>query len=161
MAGLPLIAFAALLALGYAVLMGDVGRIGIGIAAIGFMLALILTGAHIAVVLILLSFLGIWLIRKSHGGGALARVGRRRGDQSLSFRRGAALRAHGLVVDAANIGRDAYRVAAWMLQRIKGGWHGVTLATIGGMMAAQKLMDEGSVTWLDMDPNCVTFAAGP
>ena len=124
-----LIAFAALLALGYAVLMGDVGRIGIGIAAIGFMLALILTGAHIAVVLILLSFLGIWLIRDNPTVAV----------RSLALAADGAINRYlfgvvplfvlmGLVVDAANIGRDAYRVAAWMLQRIKGGLGMATVA---------------------------------
>ena len=39
--------------------------------------------------------------------------------------------------------------------------HGVTLASIGGMIAAQKLLAKGSVTWPDMDLNCVIFAAGP
>ena len=55
--------FSGVLVIGYAIFMADIGRVGIGLAAIGFMLVLIFSGAHIAVVLILLSFLGIWLIR--------------------------------------------------------------------------------------------------
>ena len=60
--------FAGVLVLGYAIFMADIGRVGIGLAAIGFMLILIFSGAHIAVVLILLSFLGIWLIRDKPKG---------------------------------------------------------------------------------------------
>jgi len=124
-----LIAFLALLTLGYAVFMADVGRIGIGIAAIGFMLALILAGAHIAVVLMLLSFLGVWLIRDNPTVAV----------RSLALAADGAINRYlfgvvplfvlmGLVVDAADIGRDAYRVAAWILQRIKGGLGMATVA---------------------------------
>ena len=42
------VAFAVILALGYGVFVADIGRVGIGIAAIGFMLVLIFSGAHIA-----------------------------------------------------------------------------------------------------------------
>ncbi len=124
-----LVVFAVLLIFGYAVFMSDPGRITIGLAAIGFMLALILAGAHIAVVLILLSFLGIWLIRDNPTVAV----------RSLALAADGAINRYlfgvvplfvlmGLVVDVADIGRDAYRVAAWMLQRVKGGLGMATVA---------------------------------
>lgn len=124
-----LIVFGLLLIFGYAIFVADPGRISIGLAAIGFMLALILAGAHIAVVLILLSFLGIWLIRDNPTVAV----------RSLALAADGAINRYlfgvvplfvlmGLVVDVADIGRDAYRVAAWMLQRIKGGLGMATVA---------------------------------
>nr|WP_299629225.1 TRAP transporter large permease [uncultured Tateyamaria sp.] len=93
------------------------------------MLVLILSGAHIAVVLILLSFLGIWLIRDNPTVAV----------RSLALAADGAINRYlfgvvplfvlmGLVVDIADIGRDAYRVAAWMLQRIRGGLGIATVA---------------------------------
>ena len=124
-----LVGFAVILILAYAVFMADLDRITIGIAAIGFMLLFILSGAHIAVVLMVLSFVGIWLIRDNPTVAV----------RSLALAADGAINRYlfgvvplfvlmGLVVDAADIGRDAYRVAAWMLQRIKGGLGMATVA---------------------------------
>jgi len=124
-----ILAFLGVLVIGYGFFFADLGRVGIGLAAIGFMLLLIFSGAHIAVVLILLSFLGIWLIRDN------PRVAMR----SLALAADGAINRYlfgvvplfvlmGLIVDAADIGRDAYRVAAWLLQKIRGGLGIATVA---------------------------------
>lgn len=124
-----LVAFAAVLAIGYAILWADPGRVEIGVAAIAFMLILIFAGAPIAVVLVLLSFIGIWLIRDNPNVAI----------RSLALAADGAINRYlfgvvplfvlmGLIVDIADIGRDAYRVAAWMLQRIKGGLGMATVA---------------------------------
>jgi len=121
--------FLLIVAAGYGVFWADLGRIQIGLVAIGFMLLLIFSGAHIAVVLILLSFLGIWLIRDN------PKVAMR----SLALAADGAINRYlfgvvplfvlmGLIVDAADIGRDAYRVAAWLLQKIRGGLGIATVA---------------------------------
>ncbi|MCY4302650.1 MAG: TRAP transporter large permease subunit [Aestuariivita sp.] len=121
--------FVIVLLLGYATAVSDLGRIGIGLATIGFMLVLIFSGAHIAVVLILLSFLGIWLIRDNPTVAV----------RSLALAADGAINRYlfgivplfvlmGLIVDVADIGRDAYRVAAWLLQRIRGGLGMATVA---------------------------------
>jgi tripartite ATP-independent transporter DctM subunit len=126
---LYILLFAGILALGYGIFMADLDRVTIGLAAIGFMLLLIFAGAHIAVVLILLSFLGIWLIRDN------PKVAMR----SLALAADGAINRYlfgvvplfvlmGLIVDAADIGRDAYRVAAWLLQKIRGGLGIATVA---------------------------------
>ncbi len=124
-----IIGFALILMLGYGIFIADIGRVGIGMAAIAFMLLLIFSGAHIAVVLILLSFLGIWLIRDNPVVAT----------RSLALAADGAINRYlfgvvplfvlmGLVVDVADIGRDAYRVAAWMLQKIRGGLGMATVA---------------------------------
>ncbi|MBD3664163.1 TRAP transporter large permease subunit [Sulfitobacter sp. TSTF-M16] len=123
------IVFAVALLIGYAIFWADLGRVEIGLVAIAFMLLLIFSGAHIAVVLILLSFLGIWLIRDN------PKVAMR----SLALAADGAINRYlfgvvplfvlmGLIVDAADIGRDAYRVAAWMLQKMRGGLGIATVA---------------------------------
>ena len=115
--------------LGYALFAADLSRVQIGIVAIGFMLLLIFSGAHIAVALILLSFLGIWLIRDNPNVAI----------RSLALAADGAINRYlfgvvplfvlmGLVVDAADIGKDAFRVAAWMLQKIRGGLGMATVA---------------------------------
>ncbi|MDJ0824620.1 MAG: TRAP transporter large permease [Rhodobacter sp.] len=93
------------------------------------MLVLIFSGAHIAVALIVLSFLGIWLIRDNPTVAV----------RSLALAADGAINRYlfgvvplfvlmGLVVDAADIGRDAFRVAAWLLQRVRGGLGMATVA---------------------------------
>nr|WP_264213932.1 TRAP transporter large permease [Leisingera thetidis] len=93
------------------------------------MLLLIFSGAHIAVALIVLSFLGIWLIRDNPNVAM----------RSLALAADGAINRYlfgvvplfvlmGLVVDAADIGKDAFRVAAWLLQKIKGGLGMATVA---------------------------------
>ena len=124
-----ILGFALILIIGYGIFMADIGRVGIGVAAIAFMLILIFSGAHIAVVLIILSFLGIWMIRDNPNVAI----------RSLALAADGAINRYlfgvvplfvlmGLVVDTADIGRDAYRVAAWMLQKIKGGLGMATVA---------------------------------
>lgn len=128
--GWAMIAVLAVIALlGIATFNAGLDRVIIGLAAIGFMLVLIFAGAHIAVVLILLSFLGIWLIRDN------ADVAMR----SLALAADGAINSYlfgvvplfvlmGLLVDVADIGRDSFRVAAWALQRIRGGLGIATVA---------------------------------
>ncbi|MEM6383938.1 MAG: TRAP transporter large permease subunit [Pseudomonadota bacterium] len=128
--GWPIVfGFVVLLVIGYVIVVGDLNRVQIGAAAIAFMLILILSGAHIAVALILLSFIGIWLIRDNPNVAV----------RSLALAAGGSINRYlfgvvplfvlmGLVVDAADIGRDAYRVAAWMMQKIRGGLGMATVA---------------------------------
>lgn len=121
--------FVVFVILAYALFSADLTRVQIGFVAIGFMLLLIFSGAPIAVALILLSFLGIWLIRDNPTVAV----------RSLALAADGAINRYlfgvvplfvlmGLVVDAADIGKDAFRVAAWLLQRIKGGLGMATVA---------------------------------
>lgn len=117
-----LIFLALLILTGFVLFDAELTRVQIGAATILFMLLLIFSGAYIAVALIVLSFLGIWLIRDNPTVAI----------KSLALAADGAINKYlfgvvplfvlmGLVVDVADIGRDAFRVAAWMLQRIKGG----------------------------------------
>ncbi|MEM7463934.1 MAG: TRAP transporter large permease subunit, partial [Pseudomonadota bacterium] len=128
--GLPiLLVFAIMLILGYALFSADLDRIQIGLVAIAFMLILIFSGAHIAVALIGLSFLGIWLIRDNPNVAV----------RSLALAADGAINRYlfgvvplfvlmGLIVDVADIGKDAFRVAAWILQKVRGGLGMATVA---------------------------------
>jgi C4-dicarboxylate transporter DctM subunit len=106
----------------YALLYGDLSPAGIGFVAIGGMLLLVLSGLHIATALLLLSFFGIWMVR---GSPAIA-------DRSLSLAALGSISSYsfgviplfilmGLLVDIANVGRDAFAVAANLLRRVRGG----------------------------------------
>ena len=128
--GWPIILiFILVLVIGYALFAADLSRVQIGLVAIAFMLLLILSGAHIAVALIMLSFLGIWLIRDNPNVAI----------RSLALAADGAINRYlfgvvplfvlmGLVVDVADIGKDAFRVAAWLLQKIRGGLGMATVA---------------------------------
>lgn len=126
---LPIVVFAVLLVLGYILFTAELTRFQIGMVAIFFMLTFILSGANIAVALIALSFLGIWLIRDN------PQVAMR----SLALAANGAINSYlfgvvplfvlmGLLVDVADIGKDAFRVAAWVLRRIRGGLGMATVA---------------------------------
>ena len=106
----------------YALLYGDLSPAGIGFVAIAGMLLLVLSGLHIATALLLLSFFGIWMVR---GSPAIA-------DRSLSLAALGSISSYsfgviplfilmGLLVDIANVGRDAFAVAANLLRRVRGG----------------------------------------
>jgi tripartite ATP-independent transporter DctM subunit len=124
-----LVVLAGMVATGYLLGWAELSNIEIGIATIVFMLLLIFSGAHIAVTLIVLSFIGIWLIR--HNPNVAIR--------SLALAADGSIKSYlfgvvplfvlmGLLVDVADIGRDAFRVAAWLLQRVRGGLGMATVA---------------------------------
>lgn len=101
----------------------------IGLVSIACMLLLIQLGMHISVALMILSFVGVWLIR---GDFVIA------GDMlSLSAMESIAYYTFGviplfvlmgLLVDVSKIGRDTFDVAASVMRRIKGG---LGMATVG------------------------------
>lgn len=118
-----LVAFLVVVGVGlYALLYGDLSPTEIGFVAIGGMLLLVLCGLHIATALLVLSFFGIWMVR---GSPAIA-------DRSLSLAALGSISSYsfgviplfilmGLLVDIANVGRDAFAVAANLLRRVRGG----------------------------------------
>ncbi len=124
-----LLAFSLPVSPGYATFASDIDRIGIGFASIVFMLFLIFSGAHNAIILILLSFPGIRLNRDNPNVSI----------RSLALAADGTINRYlfgvvplfvlmGLIVDIADIGHDAYRVSAWMLQRVRGGLGMATVA---------------------------------
>lgn len=135
--GWPAIAgLAIILIAGVSVFSAELTSLQIGLVSIGFMLLLIFSGAHIAVALIILSFLGIWLIRDNPSVAM----------RSLALAANGAINSYlfgvvplfvlmGLIVDVADIGRDAFRVAACLFQRVRGGLGMATVAA-NAMFAA-------------------------
>jgi tripartite ATP-independent transporter DctM subunit len=101
----------------------------IGALSLVLMLGLIWSGIHIAIVLMLLSFVGLWIMR---GDFAVA-------ERLLALSAYESLNNYlfgvvplfvlmGLMVATADIGRDAYRVAEQLFRRIKGGLGIATIA---------------------------------
>ncbi|MEE8445545.1 MAG: TRAP transporter large permease subunit [Alphaproteobacteria bacterium] len=110
---------------------GGEGLTGVQIGALSIvaMLVMIYAGMHIGVALIALSFLGIWLIKDDPGLGvrvlALAAHGT---VNNYIFGVVPLFVLMGLLVNTANIGKDTFEVAQWMLERVKGGLGVATVA---------------------------------
>ena len=101
---------------------GGLSRVEVGVFAIVAMLTLVLSGMHLASALILLSFLGIWMIRGTvavaEGGLAIATTG---SINSYAFAVIPLFVLMGLFIEVADVGRDAFSVLARLLRRIRGG----------------------------------------
>jgi len=101
---------------------GGLSRVELGVFAIVAMLTLVLSGMHLASALILLSFLGIWMIRGTvavaEGGLAIATTG---SINSYAFAVIPLFVLMGLFIEIADVGRDAFSVLARILRRIRGG----------------------------------------
>ena len=101
---------------------GGLSRVEVGVFAIVAMLTLVLSGMHLASALILLSFLGIWMIRGTvavaEGGLAIATTG---SINSYAFAVIPLFVLMGLFIEIADVGRDAFSVLARLLRRIRGG----------------------------------------
>jgi tripartite ATP-independent transporter DctM subunit len=99
--------------------LGNVQIATLGIAA---MLVLIYAGMPIGIVLILVGFTGIWLMR---GDPALGiRVLSRTSSEYLNsyfFGVVPLFVLMGLLISVADVGRDMFDVARWMLRRVRGG----------------------------------------
>ena len=107
---------------GAAIGQADLSSTAIGLSSILGMLVLIYGGMQIGIVLIILSFLGIWLIK---GNAVLAMntlVLAASGTVSeYVFATVPLFVLMGLLVSASEIGRESFEVAQWALRRIKGG----------------------------------------
>ncbi|WP_338036632.1 TRAP transporter large permease subunit [Arvimicrobium flavum] len=107
---------------GFLVIEADLTPVEIGFAAIAGMLLLVLVGVHIATGLIILSFLGIWAVRGNPDIAARSLVLAASGSiNSYSFGVIPLFILMGLFVDVANVGRDAFAIAARLARRLKGG----------------------------------------
>ncbi len=107
----------------------DLTNAQIGLLSIAAMLVLIYSGMHVGVTLIMLSFLGLWIMK---GGPQI-------GIKFLALAAGSAIESQifgvvplfvlmGLLVSAANIGKETFEVAQWLLYRIRGGLGVATVA---------------------------------
>jgi len=96
--------------------------ITIGAISLVLMLVLIWMGIHIAVVLMLLSFVGVWLIRGDFTvAERLLTLSAYESINNYLFGVVPLFVLMGLMVSEADVGRDAYRVAEQLFRRFKGG----------------------------------------
>lgn len=110
--------------------------LGIGIASLALMVVLIIAGLHVAISLLLLSFVGVWLMRDSIDV-ALALMAQATNDSIASHEFGVVplFVLMGLLVATADLGKDIFEVANSMLRRIRGGL-GVATVMANAVFAA-------------------------
>jgi len=96
--------------------------LAIGVASLAAMVVLIVAGLHVAVALLLLSFLGVYFIR-GNVDTAMALLAQAAGDtvQSYDFGVVPLFVLMGLLVATANLGADLFDVAHRLFRRIAGG----------------------------------------
>ncbi|MGE3646145.1 MAG: TRAP transporter large permease [Beijerinckiaceae bacterium] len=101
----------------------------VGLLSILGMLALIQLGMHISIALMLLSFIGAWMIRGDFViAGDMLSLSAMESIAYYSFGVIPLFVLMGLLVDVSRIGRDTFDVAASVTRRIRGG---VGMATVG------------------------------
>ncbi len=106
----------------------EIGRSGIGVIGIVALVAMILLGMHIPVAMILVALVGVWLIRENPGLALRTMRSAVTGTiNKFDFGVVPLFVLMGLLVDASDLGRDAYRVAASLLRRLYGG---LAIATV-------------------------------
>lgn len=94
----------------------------IAVILIFAMLVLILAGMHIGTVMILLSFIGTWLIREDFFTAInLLKIASAGAIQNQLFGVIPLFVLMGMLVNVGNIGRDTFDVCQWLLQRVLGG----------------------------------------
>jgi tripartite ATP-independent transporter DctM subunit len=96
--------------------------LAIGVASLAAMVVLILAGLHVAVALLLISFLGVYLIR-GNVDTAMALLAQAASDtvQSYDFGVVPLFVLMGLLVSTANLGADLFDVAHRLFRRVAGG----------------------------------------
>lgn len=115
---------------------GDPGRVTLGILSILFLLVLLMAGMHVAVVLSVVGVIAIWLIRdnpmvalNSFRTSATGTINK------FDFGVVPLFVLMGLFTDISDIGRDAYRVAAWWTRKLLGGL-GIATVVANAVFAA-------------------------
>lgn len=108
---------------------GDLSRIQLGFLAFAGLFTLVACGMPVAFALIAMSFVAIWAIR-SNVSIADNAMGLAASSSVRSFEFGVVplFVMMGLVLDRADVGRDAFRVAVVLLCRIRGGLANATVA---------------------------------
>ncbi len=101
---------------------GDLRPIEVGIYSLIAMVILVLLGMPIAIVLMSLSYLGIWIIRSGEFM-AINTLGLAASSGVASYEFGVIplFIMMGLILEKADVGRDAFSVAATLTRKIRGG----------------------------------------
>ncbi|MCA1299733.1 TRAP transporter large permease [Stappia indica] len=94
----------------------------IGLVLIGLLLPLILIGLHIGIALMLLSFVGVWMMRGNFElATKLVSLTVYGGISDYIFATIPMFVLMGLLISISNVGKDTFDVAEWALRKIKGG----------------------------------------
>ncbi len=101
---------------------GNLSPVQIGIYTFAAMIAFVLLGMPIALVLISLSYLGIWILRSGEFM-AINTLGLAASSGIASYEFGVIplFIMMGLILEKADVGRDAFTVAATLLRNLRGG----------------------------------------
>lgn len=111
------------------ILVADPGRLVIGGLVIAVLLLLLMTGMPVALVLMLVGIGGIWLLRDNPTVAMRALKTAATGTiNKFDFGVVPLFVLMGLFTDISDIGRDAYRVAAWWTRKLLGGLGIATVA---------------------------------
>lgn len=109
-------------ALGIALLDTEASGTWIALVSVVAMLLLILSGMQIAIVMILLSFVGTWYLRADFGSAVnLLKIAATGAIQDQLYGVVPLFVLMGMLVNVGNIGRDTFEVCQWALQRVLGG----------------------------------------
>jgi C4-dicarboxylate transporter DctM subunit len=128
--GWPVIAtFLAAAAVAALVANSDLSNIQVGLASIVLLVLLLYGGMPIGVVMIVVGFLGMWLIRGDPELGIRA-LSRSSSEYLKNYFFGVVplYVLMGLLVSGSDVGRDAFDVARWALRRVRGGLGVATVA---------------------------------
>lgn len=101
---------------------GGLTRVEVGLAAFAGLFALVACGMPVAFALLSMAFLGVWLTR-GNVDIAVSALGIAASGSVRSFEFGVVplFVMMGLVLDRADVGRDAFRVAVSLLRHVRGG----------------------------------------
>jgi C4-dicarboxylate transporter DctM subunit len=102
--------------------------LGIGVVALGLMLAFIYFGMHIGVALIVTSFVGVSLIKGPTIASRFASAAANDAIRDYLFGVVPLFVLMGMLVSVSGVGRDTFDVFQWLMRKIRGG---LGLATVG------------------------------
>ncbi|PZQ46387.1 MAG: C4-dicarboxylate ABC transporter permease [Rhodovulum sulfidophilum] len=134
---LTLIATLGLFALAWALILWlDPGRLALGGLVVAALVVLLMAGMHVAPVMMFVGLIGIWLIRDNPAVAVKALKTAATGTvNKFDFGVVPLFVLMGLFTDISEIGRDAYRVAAWWSRKLLGGL-GIATVMANALFAA-------------------------
>ncbi len=108
----------------------------IGFALIAAMVILVVAGMQVGIVLFSLSFVGIWLIKDNfETASRMLAVSSYSGIQDIVFATIPLFVLMGMFVSIADLGKDTFEVAGWLLRKVVGGL-GVAVVAANAVFAA-------------------------
>jgi len=108
----------------------------IGFALIAAMVFLVIAGMQVGVVLFSLSFVGIWLVKDNFEiASRMLALSSYSGIQDIVFATIPLFVLMGMFVSIADLGKDTFEVAEWMLRKVVGGL-GIAVVAANALFAA-------------------------